>query len=71
MLDERRAAGQAQVLATHDPRLLPACDRVVALDRGRVVFDGSPEAFLAAPPYVPADPWRAGTGRGRVVAATR
>ena len=50
--------GQAQVLATHDPRLLPRCDRVVALDRGRVVFDGSSAAFLADPPYRPSAPWR-------------
>jgi energy-coupling factor transport system ATP-binding protein len=60
LLDDRRDLGQAQVLATHDPRLLPACDRVVALDRGRVIFDGRPEAFLAAPPYVPPGPWRDG-----------
>jgi energy-coupling factor transporter ATP-binding protein EcfA2 len=60
LLDDRRDLLQAQVLATHDPRLLPACDRVVALDRGRVVFDGRPEAFLAAPPYEPPGPWRDG-----------
>ena len=65
LLSDRRIAGQAQVLATHDPRLLPACDRVVALDRGRVVFDGSPDAFLAAPPYEPAGPWRDGVAPGR------
>ena len=68
LLDDRRTAGQAQILATHDPRLLPACDRVVALDRGRVVFDGSPDAFLAAPPYEPAGPWRDGVARGRSTA---
>jgi len=60
LLDEMRAAGQAQVLATHDPRLLPACERVVALDCGRVVFDGRPDEFLAAPPFRPAQPWRDG-----------
>ena len=64
LLDEGRTAGQAQILATHDPRLLPACDRVVALDRGRVVFDGSPAAFLAAPPFEPAEPWRDGVASG-------
>ena len=64
LLDDRRAAGQAQILATHDPRLLPECDRVVALDRGRVVFDGPADAFLAAPPYEPAGPWRDGVARG-------
>jgi energy-coupling factor transport system ATP-binding protein len=61
MLDEGRSRGQAQVLATHDPRLLPACDRVVALDRGRVVFDGGSADFLADPPFRPAAPWRAAT----------
>lgn len=66
LLDEGRAAGQGQVLATHDPRLLPACDRVVALQAGRIVFDGSPERFLAQPPYDPSGPWRlAGPGLGR------
>lgn len=58
LLDEHRAHGQAQLLATHDPRLLPACDRVLALADGRLVFDGSPAAFLADPPYRPAVPWQ-------------
>jgi energy-coupling factor transport system ATP-binding protein len=58
LLDELRESGQAQLLATHDPRLLPRCDRVVALDRGRVVFDGTPGEFFASPPYSPAGPWR-------------
>lgn len=58
LLDELRAIGQAQLLATHDPRLLPACDRVIALSNGRVAFDGPVGAFLEAPPYWPADPWR-------------
>jgi energy-coupling factor transport system ATP-binding protein len=58
-LDAGRADGQAQVLATHDPRLLPACDRVVALDRGRIVFEGTSTAFLADPPFQPAEPWQA------------
>ena len=60
LLDAMRATGQTQLLATHDPRLLPHCDRVVALEHGRVVFDGSPDRFLAEPPYTPAAPWRAG-----------
>jgi energy-coupling factor transporter ATP-binding protein EcfA2 len=60
LLDELKATGQAQLLATHDPRLLPRCDRVVALDRGRIVFNGSPGEFLAAPPYTPEQPWRDG-----------
>ena len=56
-LDDLRADGQAQLLATHDPRLLAFCDRVLALDQGRVVFDGTAECFLADPPYSPAAPW--------------
>ena len=60
VLDEARRDGGAQVVATHDPRLLPSCDRVVALDAGRVVFDGTVAGFFHAPPYDPADPWRVG-----------
>jgi energy-coupling factor transport system ATP-binding protein len=58
LLDEARSRGQGQVLATHDPRLLPRADRVVALEAGRIVFEGSPAAFLADPPFQPADAWR-------------
>ncbi len=58
LLEEGRSAGQAQVLATHDPRMLPACDRVLALDGGHVVFDGASATFLADPPFRPAAPWR-------------
>jgi energy-coupling factor transport system ATP-binding protein len=58
LLDRLRTAGQAQLMATHDPRLIPACDRVVGLDAGRVVFDGPSAVFLADPPYRPAEPWR-------------
>ncbi len=60
LLDLLRLDGQAQVMATHDPRLIPGCDRVIALDHGRVVFDGTPVAFLADPPYSPPGPWRDG-----------
>ena len=62
LLDRLRGEGQAQVLATHDPRLLPTCDRVVALHGGRTVFDGPPRDFLADPPYRPAEPWRLAAG---------
>jgi len=64
MLDELRREGQGQVVATHDPRLLPACDRVIALDVGRIAFDGSVAAFLAAPPYDPPGPWQAAAAGG-------
>jgi energy-coupling factor transport system ATP-binding protein len=71
LLDELRLTGQAQLLATHDPRLLPHCDRVVALDEGRVVFDGPPGVFAANPPYSPADPWRGGPIAAVAAEATR
>ena len=58
LLDRLRSDGRAQLMATHDPRLIPACDRAVALDGGRVVFEGTAAAFLVDPPYRPADPWR-------------
>ena len=58
LLDRLRDRGQAQMMTTHDPRLVPACDRVLALDAGRVVFQGSPNAFLADPPWRPAWPWQ-------------
>ena len=39
--------GTAVLLAEHRlERCLPAADRVIALDAGRVAFDGTPEAFL-------------------------
>jgi hypothetical protein len=40
------------------------------MDGGRVIFDGSPDEFLAAPPYAPMDPWRAGVAAvvGRALA---
>ena len=60
LLDEGRHAGQAQLMATHDPRLLPGCDRVVALREGRVILDGPAARFLGSPPYDPPDPWRLG-----------
>jgi energy-coupling factor transport system ATP-binding protein len=63
VLDEARDAAGAQVLATHDPRLLPTCDRVVALDAGRVLYDGPVDGFLASPPYAPPGPWRLGAAR--------
>ncbi|MGC8634736.1 MAG: ABC transporter ATP-binding protein [Candidatus Limnocylindrales bacterium] len=58
LLDRLRADGQAQLMATHDPRLVPSCERVVALEHGRVIFDDLSSAFLDNPPYRPAGPWR-------------
>ncbi len=64
LIDAARRRGGAQVLATHDPRLLPSCDRVVGLEAGRVVFDGTVAAFLEAPPYEPPGPWRSEAAGG-------
>jgi energy-coupling factor transport system ATP-binding protein len=46
--------GTAVLLAEHRlERCLPAADRVIALERGRVIFDGSPEGFLRERPETP------------------
>ena len=43
---ERRARGATVVLAEHRlDRCLPISDRVVVLERGRIVFDGTPQGF--------------------------
>jgi energy-coupling factor transport system ATP-binding protein len=44
---ERRSRGATVVMAEHRlERSFPFADRVVALDGGRIAFDGSPEEFL-------------------------
>jgi energy-coupling factor transport system ATP-binding protein len=46
--------GTAVLLAEHRlERCLPAADRVLALEHGRLAFDGSPEAFLTRRPETP------------------
>ena len=46
--------GTAVLLAEHRlERCLPAADRVIALEHGRLAFDGSPEAFLQRRPETP------------------
>lgn len=39
--------GRTTLWVTHDPELIPRLDWVLALDRGRVAFDGPPDAYLA------------------------
>ena len=46
LLDARRDS--AQLVATHDMAEAERCDRVVILDRGRVVADGTPHALTSA-----------------------
>jgi ABC-2 type transport system ATP-binding protein len=47
VLDERRAEG-AQIIATHLMEEAARCDRVVILDRGRVVADDTPAALTSS-----------------------
>ncbi|MBN2007321.1 MAG: ABC transporter ATP-binding protein [Anaerolineae bacterium] len=49
-LAERRAAGVTVVLVTHEMSLAACADRVVALDAGQVVADGSPDEVIPQPP---------------------
>jgi energy-coupling factor transport system ATP-binding protein len=52
-LCRRRVTGGGTMVISHDLRtFLPIADRVVALEGGRIRFDGSPAAFLSATP-----PW--------------
>lgn len=49
-LDKRRQAGAAVVISTHDLDLVRRyATRVIALESGRVIFDGTPEILLAEP----------------------
>jgi ABC-type multidrug transport system ATPase subunit len=42
----RRAAGCTLLLVTHEMALAARADRVIALDAGRIVADGTPDAVL-------------------------
>ncbi|MBP1966354.1 ATP-binding cassette domain-containing protein [Paenibacillus aceris] len=56
------------VIATHDlDTFLPLADRVLVLDRGELVFDGSPEALCRAPELLT----RAGVGLPSCVEAAQ
>jgi iron complex transport system ATP-binding protein len=47
LLREEAAAGRAVVVTLHDLTLAArACDRVVVIDKGRIVADGSPAETL-------------------------
>lgn len=54
VLGNIRQSGVGIVLATHDADLVAACaTRVVALDRGRIIADGSPGTALVAAGIMP------------------
>jgi ATP-binding cassette subfamily B protein len=40
-------SGRTTLWVTHDPDLVPRLDWILALDRGRVAFNGPPDAYLA------------------------
>lgn len=46
-LSDLRAAGTTIILITHEIDLASRADRVIAMDRGRVIADGDPAAVLA------------------------
>jgi ABC-type multidrug transport system ATPase subunit len=46
LFDEAQAAGHTLLVATHELMTVAACDRVVALRSGEVVYDGGPDTDL-------------------------
>lgn len=69
LLDGLAATGSTIVCVEHDPTILERCDRVVALDAGRVIADDAPTVALAVAEAVSPPPaeeplaWTAGPGR--------
>ncbi|MCA1667564.1 MAG: energy-coupling factor ABC transporter ATP-binding protein [Thermomicrobia bacterium] len=54
ILHQLRDEGRAVLLVTHDTELVArAADRVISLDRGRIVADGPPRAVLPGSPFAP------------------
>ncbi len=54
ILQQLRDEGRSILLVTHDAELVArAADRVVLLDRGRVIADGHPRAVLPGSPFAP------------------
>ena len=57
-LTEFTAGGGTTILVTHQvEKGLSACQRAVALRGGRVVFDGSPDAFRSSPEMATVGDW--------------
>ncbi|MHB8647814.1 MAG: ATP-binding cassette domain-containing protein [Thermomicrobiales bacterium] len=54
ILHQLRDEGRTILLVTHDAELVArAADRVILLDRGRIVADGHPRAVLPGSPFAP------------------
>jgi energy-coupling factor transporter ATP-binding protein EcfA2 len=53
LMDGLAASGRAVIHVTHDMAEAMRASRILALDGGRLVFDGSPQAFLASGPSTP------------------
>lgn len=43
----RQPSSTGMVIATHKPKLLQVCDRIIVLDKGRIIADGPAEQVLA------------------------
>jgi energy-coupling factor transport system ATP-binding protein len=68
-LGRRKAAGQAVIVATHDPEFACACaERVVLLADGRVIADGPAEELLAGGWYFATETARILGGAGGALA---
>jgi ATP-binding cassette, subfamily C, bacterial LapB len=46
-ISQNMAAGQTLLIATHRPALLGVCDRLIVLDKGRIIADGPRERVIA------------------------
>jgi putative ABC transport system ATP-binding protein len=50
LFELNRAATTTLVVVTHDATIAQRCDRIIRIEAGRLVSDGSPAAAAAAPP---------------------
>lgn len=60
--------GATLLMATHDPAEVAMAQRVLVLDAGRVVFDGTPDGLVALEPHGWATPHSAVAATGRALA---
>ena len=62
LLDERRAAGGAALIATHSSALTRWATRVLEIEDGRIAAGPPPQAASRPVPAAPSRAWAAGTG---------